>query len=85
MALDINSTLLLNLKMKSPLFLKMKSSWNDMNINHKQTEKGSAVRAIIKRQRDETTGQVSIQSWTKQEWFSQSQSQRSGSLVLSNI
>lgn len=85
MALDINSTLLLNLKVKSPLFLKMKSSWYDMNINHKQTEKGSAVRAIIKRQRDETTGQVSIQSWTKQEWFSQSQSQRSGSLVLSNI
>lgn len=85
MALDVNSTLLLNLKMRSPPFVKIKSSGNDLNINHKQTEKGSAMRDIIKRQRDETTEQVSIHSWTKQEWFSHRLSQRFRGLVLSNM
>lgn len=56
-----------------------------MNINHKQTEKGSVMRAVIKRQRDETIGHVSRQSWIKQAWVSQSLFQRSGGLVLSNI
>lgn len=37
-----------------------------MNINQKQTQKGSAMRAIIKRWRDEAIVQVSIQNWTKQ-------------------
>jgi len=83
MALDFNSTLLLNSKIET--FLKMKGSGNDMSINHKQTEEGSVMRAIIKRQRDKTIGQVSTQSWTKQECYSQSLFQRSGGLVLSNI